>query len=213
MQNIRQIPLFSKICDEGIEKLKEISTVKKYNVKEILFYEGDEPTYMHILLSGTLRLYKTNYKGNQIFLHTFRPINLVAELANFEAMPYPATAEFTSGGEVMKIDYKKLEENFFKNPDISSSIIKSLASKLKIMSEVITNEVVLTSEAKIAKFIFENEKLFNELKNTQVASLLNITPETLSRAISKMKKQKIISVDEKQKMVILDKEEIKNLFA
>jgi len=148
VQNLRTIPMFSKLCDEGIEKLKEISTIRKYNVKEILFYEGEEPLYMHILLSGTLRLYKTNYRGNQIFLHDFKPINLVAELANFENIPYPATAEFSSSGEVMKIDYKKLEENFFKNPDISLNIIKSLASKLKIMSEVVTNEIVLTQMQK-----------------------------------------------------------------
>lgn len=204
--------MFSKLCDEGIEKLKEISTIRKYNVKEILFYEGEEPLYMHILLSGTLRLYKTNYRGNQIFLHDFKPINLVAELANFENIPYPATAEFSSSGEVMKIDYKKLEENFFKNPDISLNIIKSLASKLKIMSEVVTNEIVLTSDAKVAKFIYENEELFNQLKNTQIASLLNITPETLSRSLAKLKKDKIIKIDEKQNLTILEYEELEKLF-
>jgi CRP/FNR family transcriptional regulator len=204
--------MFSKLCDEGIEKLKEISTIRKYNVKEILFYEGEEPLYMHILLSGTLRLYKTNYRGNQIFLHDFKPINLVAELANFENIPYPATAEFSSSGEVMKIDYKKLEENFFKNPDISLNIIKSLASKLKIMSEVVTNEIVLTSDAKVAKFIYENEELFNQLKNTQIASLLNITPETLSRSLAKLKKDEIIKIDEKQNLTILEYEELEKLF-
>jgi len=212
VQNLRTIPMFSKLCDEGIEKLKEISTIRKYNVKEILFYEGEEPLYMHILLSGTLRLYKTNYRGNQIFLHDFKPINLVAELANFENIPYPATAEFSSSGEVMKIDYKKLEENFFKNPDISLNIIKSLASKLKIMSEVVTNEIVLTSDAKVAKFIYENEELFNQLKNTQIASLLNITPETLSRSLAKLKKDEIIKIDEKQNLTILEYEELEKLF-
>jgi CRP/FNR family transcriptional regulator len=204
--------MFSNLCEEGIEKLKEISSIKKYNVKEILFYEGEEPTHLHILLSGTLRLYKTNYKGTQIFLHDFKPINLVAELANFESIPYPATAEFTTRGEVMKIDYKELEEHFFKNPKVSTNIIKSLAAKLKIMSEVVTNEIVLTSEAKIAKFIYEKEELFNELKNTQIASILNITPETLSRTLSKLKKQEIISVDDRHVVTILNKEELIELF-
>lgn len=212
MDNIRQIPLFSNLCDEGIEKLREISTIKQFNTKEILFYEGEEPTYMYILLSGTLRLYKTNYKGNQIFLHDFRPINLVAELANFENIPYPASAEFITPGEVMKIDYKKLEENFFKNPKIATNIIKSLASKLKIMSEVVTKEIVFTSEAKIAKFLVENAELFNKLKNTQVASILNITPETLSRTLTKFKKQDIISIDDKQYLEVLDEEGLIELF-
>ncbi len=191
--------------EDGLKKLKEISTIKKYNSKEILFFEGEEPKHLHILLDGVVRLYKTNYKGNQIFLHQFLPISLIAELANFENIPYPATAEFTCSGEVLRIDYKKLENGFFKNPDLSFQIIKSLAGKLKIMSEVVTNEIVLTSEAKIAKFLVENGELFSTLKNTKVASLLNLTPETLSRTLTKFKKQKFIRVEESLEIIDLDK--------
>ncbi len=191
--------------EDGLKKLKEISTIKKYNSKEILFFEGEEPKHLHILLDGIVRLYKTNYKGNQIFLHQFLPISLIAELANFENIPYPATAEFICSGEVMRIDYKKLENGFFKNPDLSFQIIKSLAGKLKIMSEVVTNEIVLTSEAKIAKFLVENGELFSTLKNTKVASLLNLTPETLSRTLTKFKKQELIRIEEGLEIVNLDK--------
>jgi CRP-like cAMP-binding protein len=212
LDNIRQIPLFSKLCDEEIRKLREISSTKEYNKKEILFFEGEEPTYLHILLEGTLKLYKTNYKGNQIFLHDFKPINMVAELANFENIPYPATAEFTSSGKVMKINYKKLEENFFKNSDISANIIKSLASKLKIMSEVVTNEVVLSAEAKVAKFLCENEELFNELKNTQIASILNVTPETISRVLSKFKNDMFVNINDTHQVTILEKEALELLY-
>lgn len=212
MDRIKEIPFFSHLCDDGIKKLKDISSIKKYSAKELLFYEGDEPKYLHILLDGVLRLYKTNHKGNQIFLHQFLPVSLVAELANFESIPYPASAEFVSSGEVMKIDYKKLEEGFFKNPDLSLQIIRSLAGKLKIMSEVITNEVVLTSEAKISKFIVENAEIFAQLKNTQIASLLNLTPETLSRTLTKFKNKKFIVVDEKHTIKILNKEKLLDLY-
>ena len=192
------------MCEDGIKKLNAISSIKKYNSKEILFFEGEEPKYLHILLYGVVRLYKTNHKGTQIFLHQLLPVSLVAELANFENIPYPATAEFTCRGEVLKIDYKKLEEGFFKNPDLSLKIIKSLVDKLKIMSEVVTNEIVLTSEAKIAKFLVENGELFSSLKNTKVASLLNLTPETLSRTLTKFKKQGFIRIDKNFEILKLD---------
>ncbi|WP_245394757.1 Crp/Fnr family transcriptional regulator [Sulfurospirillum diekertiae] len=63
-----------------------------------------------------MKVYKTNHKGQQIFLHQFYPGGLVAELANFENIPYPATAEFMSDSEVLRIDYKALEHDFFKIP-------------------------------------------------------------------------------------------------
>ena len=205
MDRIKNIVCFSKLGDEQLEKLKKISVIKKYNAKEILFYEGDTPTYLYVLLQGTLKVYKTNHKGQQIFLHQFYPGGLVAELANFENIPYPATAEFMSNSEVLRIDYQALEKDFFKNPEISMEIIKSLIAKHKILIEIIQKEVILTADAKIAKFILENGELFATLKNTQIASILNITPETLSRTLSRFKSSGWIEMDDKHTVCILDK--------
>ncbi len=211
MNRIKNIPCFAKLSDEQLEKLKKISVIKKYNAKEILFYEGDAPTYLYVLLQGTLKVYKTNHKGQQIFLHQFYPGGLVAELANFENIPYPATAEFTSNSEVLRIDYQALEKDFFKNPEISMEIIKSLIAKHKILIEIIQKEVILTADAKIAKFILENGELFSTLKNTQIASILNITPETLSRTLSRFKASGSIEMDDKHTVHILDKSALEEI--
>ena len=211
MDRIRTISCFSKLSDEQLEKLKKISVIKKYHAKEILFYEGDEPIYLYVLLQGTLKVYKTNHKGQQIFLHQFYPGGLVAELANFENIPYPATAEFMSDSEVLRIDYKALEKDFFKNPEISFEIIKSLIAKHKILIDVIQKEVILTADAKVAKFILENAELFKTLKNTQVASILNLTPETLSRTLSKFKSSGFIELDEKHHIKVLNREKLQEV--
>jgi len=211
MDRIRTISIFSKLNDEQIEKLKKISVIKKFSAKEILFYEGDAPIYLYVLLQGTLKVYKTNHKGQQIFLHQFYPGGLVAELANFENIPYPATAEFMSESEVLRIDYKALEHDFFKNPDISFEIIKSLIAKHKILIDVIQKEVILTADAKVAKFILENGELFKTLKNTQVASILNLTPETLSRTLSKFKSSGFIELDDKHHIRILDTQKLEEV--
>ncbi len=211
MDRIRNVSCFSKLTDEQLEKLKKISVIKKYKAKEILFYEGDEPVYLYVLLQGTLKVYKTNHKGQQIFLHQFYPGGLVAELANFENIPYPATAEFMSDSEVLRIDYQALEHDFFKNPEISFEIIKSLIAKHKILIDVIQKEVILTADAKVAKFILENADLFRTLKNTQVASILNLTPETLSRTLSKFKSSGFIELDENHHIKVLDKSKLEEM--
>lgn len=209
VERIKNIPCFAKLNDEQIEKLKHISVIKKYNAHEILFYEGDAPVYLYVLLQGTLKVYKTNHKGQQIFLHQFYPGGLVAELANFENIPYPATAEFTSNSEVLRIEYQALEKDFFKNPEISMEIIKSLIAKHKILIEIIQKEVILTAEAKVAKFILDNSELFLSLKNTQVASILNLTPETLSRTLGKFKSLGFIEQEEKHTLTILDEDSLR----
>lgn len=211
MNRIKNIACFSNLSEQQLKNLENISTIKKYKSGEILFYEGDAPTHLHVLLQGMLKVYKTNHKGAQIFLHQFYPGGLVAELAHFENIPYPATAEFTTDAEVLRIDYARLEKDFFKNPEVSMEIIKSLVAKHKILIEVIQKEVILSAEAKVAKFILENKELFETLKNTQIASLLNITPETLSRMIAKFKTSGWIEQEEKHTLNIINADALKEM--
>jgi CRP/FNR family transcriptional regulator len=212
MDRIRQIPIFSRLSDDNIKKLEKISYFKKYDADSILFYEGDDPDVLHILVDGMLRLYKTDAKGHEIYIHQFIPVNVVAELANFENIKFPASARFITKGEVLKIDYKKLEGDFFRNPDICMEVIKSLTQKVKILSNVIHHEMILTSEAKVAKFIMEHKNLFKTVRNNQIAAILNVTPETLSRTLSKFKKDELVSIDKNHEIIILNDKKLTSLF-
>jgi len=212
MDRIKDIPLFSKLSDESIKKLEMISTFRRYNGGEILFYEGDDPGTLYILVDGVLRLYKTDPKGNEIYIHQFVPIGLVGELACFENMKYPATARFITKGQVLKIDFKRLESDFFTDKQISMEIIKSLTKKIKILSNVIHKEMILTSEAKVARLIIIHGDMFETMKNTQIASMANMTPETLSRILSKFKKSGYIKIDESHHIEVLEELILKAMF-
>ncbi len=212
MDKVRDIPLFTKLSEESIRRLENISTFRRYNADEILFYEGDDPGTLYILTEGVLRLFKTDPKGNEIYIHQFIPTGLVGELACFENMRYPATARFITRGQVLKIDFKRLEQDFFAHPDISMEIIKSLTKKIKILSNVIHKEMILTSEAKVARLIILHGDMFETMKNTQIASMANMTPETLSRILSKFKKLKYIHIDEKHHIDVLEEVILRAMF-
>lgn len=213
MQSIREIQLFSQLSDEQLKELEKISVLKSFYADEILFYEGDAPEYLYILTEGLLRLYKTDNKSNEVYLHQFVPVTMVAEAACFEEMNFPATARFITKGQVMKINYKKFKNEFLKNPDICVSLISSLTKKVKILSNVIHKEMILSSEAKVASFIAEHHELFLTLKNHQIASIINVSPETLSRMLTKLQREKIISIDKKHQITIHDSDVLNALFS
>ncbi|MBS9778871.1 MAG: Crp/Fnr family transcriptional regulator [Campylobacteraceae bacterium] len=213
MIDFKELDFFSKFNDEDMKKLSSISVQKSFNKDEILFFEGDEPKYLYILLDGILKTYKTNLKSQEIFLHHLMPVSFVAELANFENIPYPASASFLTSGEVLAIEYEKFQKDFLSHPLMSFTIIRSLSSKLRIVNEVLNKELILTSEAKIAKFIVENGELFGVIKNVNIASILNITPETLSRILAKFKHDKLIVLDKHNVLQQVDMKSLKNLYS
>ncbi|AQW86432.1 transcriptional regulator [Campylobacter pinnipediorum subsp. caledonicus] len=209
---LRKIPIFSNLKDDELSRLKDITIIKKYKKGEFLFMEGDDPRWLIYLLSGSVKLYKNSPKGKEIFLHQLSPMNFVAELANFENIKYPANAVFTVSSEVLKIDYSKFRDEFLINPKISIEIIKSLSEKLKITSDILHQELVLNSEARVAKFIVEHEDLFNELKYTKISSILNITPETFSRILNKFKTSNLIEFDNSNNLIFKDDEALIDIY-
>ena len=204
MHPLRDFFFFDELDDEHFKEIEQISKVVHYKKGSIAFFEGEEATSLFIL-EGVLQVYKTDMKGNRIILHHFFPKTMVAELANLEHMPFPASAEFETDGVAVVIDYPKFEEKFLACPNVSRLFIRSLTKKVKYLENVIANNMVMDSTARVAKFIYEHENDIVKLKKRSIAADLNMTPETLSRILKKFVTLKLIK-KEKEQIVILDKQ-------
>ncbi len=211
MENLKKYYLFENLGEEELRRLKSISKKVSFKKGGMLFFEGEEPKSLILLTDGILQVYKTDSKGNKIILHHFYPISLIAEIVNLEKIPYPASAEFVTDGEAVLIDYEIFEQEFLKNPDISFMFIKSLTKKIKFLEDVITNNIVMNSTARVAKFIYEHEEDFIKMKKSQIAQTLHIAPETFSRILKKFKTMKLIEKDE-EGFKVLNKEGLKSLY-
>ena len=209
--DFRGIYIFENLDDRQIERLQMISQTKKYKKGETVFFEGDKTEKLNILTDGILKVFKSDPRGNEVILSYFYPISLIAELANLEHIVYPASAIFETDGQIISIDYDTFEREFLKNPDISFSIIKSLAKKLRTLDKVISQNLTMDSTSRVAKFIYENGALFDQLKQNKIAAVLNITPETMSRVMKKIKGLKLIGYEGK-KLEILDRDGLRDLY-
>ena len=199
---------FDSLDADEIAELKEITVKKSYKKGEILFYVNEEPRYLHLLASGVVKLYKHDFKDNEVVLHNLCAPNLIAEIANFEESPYPASCSFESDGEIYLIDYKKFKEKFLSKSEISMVFIKSLTRKIKALERFINYSITADSYTKVAHFLYENENILKSIKQVKIASLLNIAPETLSRNLAKMRRENIID-KEKGYIRITDRKKLK----
>lgn len=187
---------FESLSDADLKELKNITIKKSYKKGDILFYAGDKPRFLHLLADGTVKLYKHDFKDNEVVLHNLNAPNLIAEIANFEEMPYPANCSFESDGEIYLIDYEKFKEKFLSKSEIAMVFIKSLTKKIKALESFINYSITTDSYTKIVRFLSENESKLKNIKQVKIASILNISPETLSRNITKLKKEKIIDKED-----------------
>ncbi len=212
LDQIKQTPIFENLSEEEYEKLSSISTIKHYKKDNIVFYRGDTPKYLYLLLDGSVKIYTHNNKGNEVILKLLNEPSLVAELASLEDIDYPANCMVLEDSSLLAIDFRKFQEMFLNDSKFLLMFIKSLTRKIMYLESVIESNVKLDAKAKIAKYIYENEEKFINTSNAKIARSLNITPETFSRVIKKFKNEGILE-SISNKFTVIDRESLKAYFS
>jgi len=202
---LNDITLFKHLDTTQLNDIRQQLFIKKYVKESIVFFEGDQNDYLHVLLKGSVQMYKTDPKGSQIYIHEFHAPDIIAIFATLKNIPFPATCECTSDVVVGRISFKKLQE-YMKDINFSQSVISILGNKMELIANLLETETTYSSEAKIAKLIYDDISIFARLKNNEIANILNITPETLSRTLTKFKKEKILQKG--YAVVLLDKNKL-----
>lgn len=207
-EKLKGLFLFDSLDDETIKKIASFSCEVHCPKNDVLFYEGDEPKYLYALTKGIIKLYKVTSSDKEIILKYFHKNELIAEVANFEEMKYPATAQAFSDISVLKIDFEKLKEILIENTQLSYKMMTSLIKKIKNLENLVSMHIVLDSKERVAKYIYDNTNDFFSTKNIIIAEILNISPETLSRILRTFKDDGIIDIKNKT----VNKEALESFF-
>lgn len=209
MFELKDIPLFSGLSERQLSELQDHIHVKHYSKGNIVFYEEEKSEYLHILLQGNVKLYKTTPNGKEVYLHGMTAPSPLALLPALERVAFPATCTFLSEGTVGLLPLNKLHQ-CLENIDFSLAMIKVMSKRMKLLENLLHRETIFSSEAKIADMISNNANIFQYLKKNEIASILNITPETLSRILTKLKKEEIITINE-HVLTILDQKALQEI--
>ena len=195
-KNIRKIlesvSMFSLLKEDELIDLEQISEIYYYKEGENLFLEGEMNFSLIILVDGIVSIFKHDNKGNEIVIGYFTRYSLLAEAATLRHTPLPSSARFQADGAILKIHLEKFEQLFMKHPNISYALIQSLLKKVELLQQNIHFNIASTSSEKILHFYRQNPSLGVDLKQYEIASLLGMTPETFSRSIKKLLKDKKI---------------------
>ncbi|AXX91429.1 Crp/Fnr family transcriptional regulator [Malaciobacter molluscorum LMG 25693] len=196
--NLNQLYLFEDLDEKTLKKIEKISIKTNFSKDNIIFYEGDESNYLHLLIKGVVKLYKSTSTNKEIVMKYFYDNELIAELSNFENIPYPATAVAYSECEILKIDFEKFKKIIYSNEKMILKIQSSLIKKIKNLERIISSQLVLDTHERVAKYIVENQEDFFKTKNVLIAQMLNITPETLSRVLRNYKDKGYIDMKKRE---------------
>lgn len=197
IQRLTKHEIFSGLEQPELKEISKITIIKSFEKDQIIFYETEEPKYFYFLNNGLAKVYKVDSKGNEIVLHNFAAPTMIAEMASIENFKFPATCVAMDSSDFLLIKKDEFITLLKTNQNISFSVIKSLTRKIRTMESLLNRSLIFDATTKVAHYIDEKTDEFINKKSKDVANELNMTPETLSRVLKKLKDLEILDKDRK----------------
>ncbi len=182
--------IFSSLEENELQALEKISRICRYSQNSTLFTQGEKSDALIILIGGIVSIFKHDPKGNEIVIGYFKRYALLAEAAALRQIPFPSSATFKTDGAVLKINIEAFKKLFVTHSKISQVLIESLLDKIDLLQQNIHFNLASSSREKILHFFEQSPALSLDLKQYEIAYLLGMTPETFSRNVNKLLKEK-----------------------
>jgi CRP-like cAMP-binding protein len=130
IEELKSVRFFDNYTDEQLKIFIRISSIKEFNVKDILFEQYDELSEIYVLLTGCLSLGISLAKEKRIRLGTLEEGQLFSWSAVFS--PHISTAWVMAGcpTKVLAIDAKKLMHEFDKNCEFGFKTMSKIAQTI-----------------------------------------------------------------------------------
>ena len=130
IEELKNVRFFDNYSDKQLQIFIDISSIKEFKVKDILFEQYDELTELYVLLSGCLSLGISLAKEKRIRLGTLEEGQLFSWSAVFSPHISTAWVMATCPTTVLAIDANKLNLEFEKNCEFGFKTMSKLAQTI-----------------------------------------------------------------------------------
>ncbi|MCC5810945.1 MAG: Crp/Fnr family transcriptional regulator [Ectothiorhodospiraceae bacterium] len=200
---LQTTPLLAVLPAEACSTIAERSRLQSLASGEVLFHQGDAAGRFYIVLSGMMKLFRTNPNGQEKVVHLTGPGETFAEAVMFmEVNAYPVTAQATTATELVSIPSDAYREALRASPEACFRLLADLSTRLhgrlrdidQLTLQQATPRVIYYLLSQIPPDSTEPASIALKAPKQVLASRLSVTPETLSRILHGLADSGLISV-------------------
>ncbi|MBN1524236.1 MAG: Crp/Fnr family transcriptional regulator [Spirochaetales bacterium] len=192
---IAESDFFSDLNASQHVSLAEIALYKNLDKGEFLFHEAQEGLGLFLLVEGSIQVFKSTEDGREVVIKMLKPGEVFGEVVLFESRGYPANASALTKSNILLFPRHQID-CLLENREFRNAFIGMLFKKLRYLTERLLD---LTSHDVEERFFLFLESHYGKRKEysidmtkKDIAAGIAASPETLSRLIAKLEKEKKI---------------------
>ncbi|NQT94093.1 MAG: Crp/Fnr family transcriptional regulator [Lentisphaerae bacterium] len=200
VQLLAESSYFRGLSASSRDSLAAACTRQVIEHRDSVFFEGERGRAVFLLASGSVQLVKTTEDGREVVIKTVQPGELFAEVVLFERDAYPVSAVAVKRSSVYCLPRDRFRK-LLDSPPFRDDFVTVLMSRLRYLSDRILQLTAHDVEERFFHFLEEqygrHESYTPPLSKKDLAAAIGTTPETLTRLILRLKKEKKIRWEDK----------------
>lgn len=195
-------PLFARLSPSELASLEGASSLVRLGKGQVLFHKGSDPAGLYMVISGHVGLAVANSRGVEKVIGIFGAQQVIGEVQVFAGGPSPVTAQSLDPSVVLLIPTVVLHQLRASSPAFAAAAVSFLGKRLQEFIGEIEALSLHTAMERIIDHLFEHAALNSRgaleatlpAQKQIIASRLNLTPPTLSRAFQQLSEAGLIEV-------------------
>ncbi len=200
---LRKIPLFSELDEDELQAVAGLITRQDIQKKNIVVQEGEPGEALYIILEGSVKISSYSAEGREIVLSLLGKGSFFGEMSLLDKQPRSATVTTMENAKFAQIRRSDIEPLLLKQPGIALKLLAEVVSRLRRTSQVLERISSMDVPHRLYAYLTDHCQRFGQREDDQwyttvlpthqlLADQLSTSRETVSRAISALKKEGIL---------------------
>lgn len=213
---VAQAPLFGDLPAADLALLMEGAQAVAYPDAGLLFSQGDKADRFFVLVAGRVSLFALTEAGDQSIIEVFDAVTSFAEAAILSSGRFPLNCEVAAGSRLVHVAAAPFLRRLAANPRLGTLLLAGLARWQMRLVREIADLKGRSPAQRLAAFLVAlahgadgSAQVRLPLAKADLASRIGIAPESLSRALARLK---AVGVESRgREVVITDRDALRRL--
>ncbi len=221
---LSKVPLFASLDHDSLVTITSQMQHKSYKKGETIIREGSLSMGFTVIQQGSAKAYRITGDGREQILYIFPTHDYFGARFLFTEEAVPYSVEALEDSHVCILSKKLLMRLLAEHPPVAIELIEAMANRMRRLELVIQSMGGRNAEMRIASLLLEFIDTYGRktgrgievtlpLSREGIANYLGIARETLSRKLTQMEEEGIISFLDNRLMVVENPEALRGLSA
>ena len=217
---LRSFPILKTLADNDLLGLAQQSSLRKFSRRGIVLNAGEKEEHVCLLFEGRLQGVDFTIDGREVGLYFVQPGEFCGELGLFDHGPQPEYVIALTPSVVVFVPMSGLREIMNKTPNVANTLGLKLADRVRQMTfqrsllslpnipqRVCCQLWALVPD--IDKVSDTPSSIPNPPTHMEIAIMLNVSRETVTRVFQTLQKRQIVRRDGSAILIINDVQKLK----